>query len=338
MRRAVVAVAAVVVATGLTPPASATPLPRSIDEARALFAQAPDARGGSNQMFVQLVPPAFKAYHWSVLAYKKNPGAKTSLTIAFFRTGARGTQSQTSEFRWELPRGAMKMASDLKPVSLDTGRGMGSNGFVDMKLTHTERYMRFPAEKGCSGAVSFRIGRFGGRFRFDARDEYFKRISMQGVQVLVYREHDYRCGSPPQQQPPPCEHDLEFEAVDPDAGLVVRVEKTPEGRVDQRLVAFRELDTGSAVHAISASIAVPESFEASDDLSSASVDGDAAGPWLSGDLSYVAPPATEGEPDDCGPNQASSGLATGDYTGHFDSLGDVTVAATGLSATLRRRI
>ncbi|HYP23364.1 MAG TPA: hypothetical protein VEV43_07315 [Actinomycetota bacterium] len=335
MRRAVVAIAAVVVATGLTPPASATPLPRSIDEARALFEQPRD--GGSNQMFIQLVPPGYKGYRWTVLAYKKNPRAKTSLVLGFIRTGAQDTQSQRSEFRWELPRGAMRMASDLRPVSLDTRRGMGNNGFVDMKLTHTERYMRFPAQKGCRGAVSFRVGRFGGRFRFNARDEYFKRISMQGVQVLVYREHDYRCGSPPQ-QPPPCEYDLELEAPDPDAGLVVQAKKTPEGRVDQRAVAFRALDTGLAVHVINASIAVPEAFEASEDLTSASVDGDAAGPWLSGDLSYVGPPATEGEVDDCGANQASSGIATGDYTAHFDSIGDVTVAATGLSATVRRRI
>lgn len=321
----------VVAATLGVAPAGASPVP-AIEETTAL-AQAGE---NPNEVFVQLTPPDFKRYGWGVLAYKKSPRAKTIFTITFGRSAARDTQSQTSEFRWDLPRKAMRVSSDLKRASIDTRRGMGNNGFVDMRLTQTEGFIRAPAGEGCTGAVSIRVGRFGGRFRFNARDQYFKRISMRGVPGFVIREHDYRCGRPPTTQPAPCPYDLELEAVDEETGVALTASKTTEGRVDQRFVVVRALDTGTAIHQIFVSLAVPEAFEASDDLTTASVDGDAAGPWLSGDLSYLGPPGTDAEDEGCGPQQTSTGLATGDYSAHFDSIGDVTPASTGMPATVRR--
>lgn len=311
-------------------PSHATPAVIAIDDVASLA----QTGGDTNEMFVQLAPPEMKRYGWGVLAYKSSPRSRTVLTITFGRTRARDTQVQTSEFRWELPRGAMSAARDLKPASLDTRRAMGNNGFVDMRLTHTEGYLRAPAEEGCTGAVSIRFGRFGGRFRFNARDRYFKRISMRGVPGFVYREHDYRCAE--EARPAPCLDGLELEAADEEAGVAVTAWKTTEGRVDQRLVAVRALDTGTATHSIFATLAVPEAFEASEDLTTASVDGDPAEPWLTGDLSYVGPPGSEAESEGCGTQQTSSGLVTGDYAAHFDSIGEVTLPTTGMSATLRR--
>ncbi|MDQ4125670.1 MAG: hypothetical protein M3134_08735 [Actinomycetota bacterium] len=332
MRLKTAAVAgALLTATLAVTPSKATPAAPTLDEAVARA----QTGGDTNEMFVQFAPPQTKRYGWSVLAYKRSPRSRTVLAITFGRTRARGTQTQSSEFRWELPRGAMATARDLKPASVDTRRGMGNNGFIDMRLTHTEGYLRAPAEQGCTGAVSIRFGRFGGRFRFNARDQYFKRIAMRGVPGIVYREHDYRCVD--ETPPPACFYDLELEAFDEESGVLVAASKTTEGRVDQRFVAVRPLDTGTATHSIFVTLAVPEAFEASDDLTSASVDGDLAEPWLTGDLSYVGPPGSETEGDECGPQQASSGLVTGDYAAHFDSIGDVTLPATGMGATLQRR-
>lgn len=316
-------------------PVAASSVPERAGAVEELLAA--QGGGGSNQTFVQITAPAVKGYQLSVVAYKETPRSKTRLTIGFFRSRAQRTQVQSSEFIWELPRGALRVANDLRPASLDTRKGMGDNGSIDMRLTRSEAYGRYPAEDGCRGSVSLRIGRFGGRFRFNARDEYFKRISMQGAQALVYREHDYRCptGEPP---PPACPRDLSLNALDEENGVAVGAFKTPEGRVDQTVAVVRALDTGQARHTISVTLAVPEAFEAADDLTSASLDGDAGEPWLSGDLSYVGPPGTEGEDEACGPYRSSAGLATGDYTAHFDSIGDVTPATTGMSATLRREI
>jgi hypothetical protein len=336
MRR-LIGVLAVVAAgmAGMTGPAPAAALPGSIYE---LDGGAGAQTGASNRLFVQMSGPKVKGYEWSAEAYRATPRSRPQLTIRFVRSGAQDTQYQVSEFSWTLPRRAVRVdARDLKPVSLQTGKSMGDNGFVDMRLTRTEHYLRAPAEEGCTGSISFRIGRLGGRLRFNARDQYFGRISMKGAPVFVYREHDYRCrgDSPP---PPACPEELSLAADDEGSGVSITAFKTPEGKVDQTVVVRRALETGHALHTIGVGIAVPEAFEASDDLTSANVDGDAAGPWLSGDLSFVGPPASESEDASCGPHQSSSGIVTGDYTAHFDSIGDVTPATTGLPAILRREI
>lgn len=330
MRRLIGVLAVIAAATaGMTGPAPAAPA--SVDD---LFGA--QAGASSNRLFVQISGTKIKGYEWSAEAFRATPRSRPQLTVRFVRSAAQDTQYQTSEFSWKLPRRALRVgARDLEPVSLQTGKAMGNNGFVDMRLTHTEHYLRAPAEEGCTGAISFRIGRLGGRFRFNARDEYFGRISMRGAPVFVYREHDYRCrgdSSPPHA----CPEELSLAAVDEETGVSIAAFKTPEGKVDQTIVVERALETGHALHTIGVGLAVPEAFEASDDLTSASVDGDAAGPWLSGDLSFVGPPASESEDEACGPHRSSSGIVTGDYTAHFDSIGDVTPATTGLPATLRR--
>lgn len=322
--------AAVLTAT----PVSAGPERAAVEEVVDLFTA---QSGPSNRTFIQMTPPEIKRYEWYVTGYKETPRAKTALTVAFFRQRAQGTQTQTSEFVWELPRGAMKVANDLRPAAIDTRKGLGNNGSIDMRLTRSGHYLRVPAEEGCTGHVSIRVGRFGGRFRFNARDDYFKRISMRGVQAFVYREDDYSCPGAPQPAPA-CPGDLSLNALDEENGVAIGAFKTPEGRVDQTVAVVRALDTGQARHTISVRLAVPEAFEASDELTTASLDGDAGAPWLSGDLSYVAPPGSEDEDEQCGPYRSSEGIATGDYTAHFDSIGDVTPATTGLTATLRREI
>ncbi|HYO61337.1 MAG TPA: hypothetical protein VEU29_05510, partial [Actinomycetota bacterium] len=189
-------------ATAPEPAASAAsvrfpiPLPAPVE---ALAAR--ERASGSNLMFAQIVAAPHKGYHWSAVAYKARPSAGTFLALTFARTRAQGTQTQSSVFSWDLPRGALRMASDLRPASLATGKAMGSNGSISMKLSKRGRYARVPAGDGCTGTISVRIARFAGRFRFHARDEYFKRISFREAQVFLYREHDYSCpGEPP---PPP---------------------------------------------------------------------------------------------------------------------------------------
>lgn len=340
------ALAGAVLVTGAPPAASAIPArtdapaahepgpPGLPPDVEALFAR--QRASGSNGMFVQLVTKPHKGYQWLVVAYKPRPSSKTFLTIRFARSRASGTQGQVSDFSWTLPRRALRMDADLRPASLVTGKSMGNNGSIAMKLSKPGRYVRFPAEDQCSGAISFRISRFSGRFRFNARDRYFKRIEFRGAQAFLYREHDYEChGEPP---PPRCSQYLELTATDAEAGVAIGAFKTPEGKVDQTVVVARKSGAADAVHTISVMIAVPESFEASEDLTRASVDGDAAGPWLSGDLSYVGSPGAEATDEACGPYLTSSGLATGDYTAHFDSIGPVTPATTGLPATLRREL
>lgn len=317
------------------PPAAHHPGPPALPpEVEALFAR--QRRSGSNAMFAQLVTKPHKGYQWLVVAFKPRPSSKTFLTILFARTRASGTQTQSSEFRWTLPRGALRMASDLRPASLVTGKSMGDNGSIAMKLSKPGRYVRFRAQDDCSGSISFRISRFSGRFRFNARDRYFKRIDFRGAEAFLYREHDYRCsGEPP---PPSCPQYLSLTATDAEAGVAIGAFKTPEGKVDQTVVVARKSGAADAVHTISVTIAVPEAFDASEDMTRASLDGDAAGPWLSGDLSYLGAPGAEATDERCGLYQSSSGLATGDYTAHFDSIGPVTPATAGMPAMLRREL
>lgn len=298
---------------------------------------AAQSRGGSNAMFAHIVAPKVKGYRWAIDAYKASPSSRTVLTFMFSRTAAHQTEHQASRFTWRLPRRALTMDSDLKPASLVTGKSMGSSGSIKMRLTDSHGRARFPAEEGCTGSISFRTGRFGGRLRFNARDEYFQRISMQGAQVFLYRAHDYRC-PPPAEPSRPCPQNLSFSAIDQEAGIAVGAFKTPEGKVDQGVAVVGKSGTADTLHTISVTVAAPEAFEASEDLTSASVDGDISRRWLSGDLSYVAPLATEAVDEHCGGYRSSSGLATGDYTAHFDSIGPVTPASTGLAATLRQEI
>lgn len=333
MRRAWVATIVLALSWAALPAGAGLPgVPRS---ARELVAE---QRGGrSNAVFAQIVMPGVKGYDWSVIAHKPGPKRKTILQMSFTRSRAQATQSQASIFKWELARSALKMDANLKPASLVTGDGMGNNGSISMKLTDSIEYKRFRAPEGCTGSVSYRIGRFGGRFRFNARDQYFKRISVQGAQVFLYREHDYRCDeslSPAG----PCPPDLWLSVPGTEGGAVIGAFKTREGKVDQAIGVSRPSGAAESFHYISVTLAVPEAFEASDDLTSANLDGDAAGPWLSGDLSYVGPPGVDGVDDSCGPYRSSDGFVTGDYTAHFDSIGDVTPASTGLTARLRRDI
>ena len=323
---------AVLVLAAVAPPATAADVPRRFE---ALISRQQGER--SNAMFAQIVAPKVKGYEWTIDAYKETPSSKTILTFRFARSAARGTQHQSSRFTWQLPRGALKMDSDLKPASLVTRKSMGSNGSISMRLTDTQTHARFPAEEGCTGSLSYRIGRFGGRLRFNARDQFFKRISMQGAQVILFRAHDYSCPPPPD-PPLQCSKGLTLIAADSELDTVIVAFKTPEGKVDQALVAYRKLGRADTEHTISVSIAVPESFEASDDLTSASLDGDAAGPWLSGGLDYVGLLENNGVDEQCGPYESTGGVATGDYTAHFDSIGPVTPATTGVTASLWKEI
>lgn len=288
----------------------------------------------SNVSFVSLETPAHRGYAWSTIAYKARPSARTRVAFTFHRSAVEDTQFQSSDFSWTLPRRALRMSRRLKPASLDTGKAMGRNGAIAMKLRGRSQYARLTPE-GCTGWVEYRVGRLRGRLRVHLRDDFFGRVALRRVRVLLYREHDLRCPPPP--TVPPCPDDLWLSARDPEAGVAIGVFRTEEGRVDQRVAVAGKSGKADAVHRISVQIGVPEAFQASDDLTSATVDGDAAGPWLSGDLSYLAPPpAAESVDEDCGPHRATSGVVTGDFTAHFDSIGPVTPAPTGLGATLRR--
>jgi hypothetical protein len=302
-------------------------------EAASFLQQAQQQSNTENLMFAQFTRPRHKGYRWGVTAYKVNPSARTRLVISFARSALEGSQRQSSMFHWTLPRGALRMDRDLKPSSLVTGKGMGSNGRISMKLSGPSQFGRVRPE-GCTGSISYRVGTFAGTFRFDAHDEYFGVITFPRTIVAIYRAKDLRCDEP--ETSAPCPSHLSLSAVDSEAGVAVGAFKTLEGRVDQSVVVVGTSGRARTVHNITVTAAAPDAFEAADDLTSASVDGDAGAPLLSGDLEYLAPlPAAAGT-DDCGGHQTTSGLATGDYTAHFDSIGAVTPASTGLSATLRR--
>ena len=291
--------------------------------------------GRSNLMFAQLVRPRHKGYDWNVVAFKQRPSARTNLTISFRRTEAEETQTQTSTFGWTLPKGALRMDRDLKPSSVDSARAMGNNGRISMKLSGDSQFVRLRNPENCTGSLSYRVGTFRGAFRFDARDEYFGKISFRRSPVALYRAEDLECSGAA--DPPPCPDDLSLSAIDAETGVAIGAFRTDEGKVDQSVVVIGSSGKARTSHRIDVTVAVPEAFQASDDLTTASLDGDVAGPWLSGDLSYIAPPpAAPGEDPDCGAYESSSGVATGDYTAHFDSIGAITPASTGLSATLRR--
>lgn len=344
MRRRIVVMAAAAALVAAAPPASSRPAER-LARSRAVAIPgvprlieplvAQQRRTGSNFMFAHLVTEPHKGYTWSVFAYKESPSAKTILRMHFWRNAAQDTQRQTSDFSWTLPKGALRMDRDLKPASLVTGQSMGTNGAISMRLASAGRLARARPESCASGSMSIRLARFTGSFRVHLRDEYFKRISFRRARVALYRERDLRC-SGPEPPPPPCPRDLSFNAFDAETGVAVGAFKTPEGRVDQTVVVARPSGDADAVHMISVTLAVPEAFDASDDLTSAHVDGDAGAPWLSGDLSYVAPPPSDGEDERCGAYRESAGIATGDYTVFFDAVGPVSLASTGVPATLRR--
>ncbi|MDQ3982094.1 MAG: hypothetical protein M3271_05375 [Actinomycetota bacterium] len=290
----------------------------------------------SNIMFAQLVTDPYKGYEWAVTAFKASPSAKTLLAVHFAQSAASDTQHRQSSFSWTLPAGALRMDRDLKPASLVTKRGMGNNGSISMELDRAGRYLRGNAPQGCSGSISYRLARFSGRLAINLRDQYFKKIGLRRARVLLYREHDVRC-SPSSSPSAFCPDHLSLEVVDEESGVVVGAFRTEEGKVDQVVVATGKSGDADARHTISVTLAMPEAFEASDDLTTASVDGDPAAPWLSGDLNYIAPPPpTEGVDEDCGPYQSTSGVVTGDFTAYFDPIGPVTPASTGLPATLRR--
>lgn len=304
-------------------------------EIESMAAQRRASARGSNVMWATTFSRKHRGYGWGLTALKAAPAAKTSLEIAFARTAAQGTQLQASVFSWTLRPGALRMDSNLKPASLRTGDGMGSNGSISMKLTEPGRFFRFEPE-GCSGAVTYRVARFGGRFRFNARDEYFEKLGLSSTRVFLWRDRDLRCDY---EAPPPVDPncpELLFGTAADGNGVAVGASRTKQGAVDQLVVATGKSGDADTQHMISVGLAVPDAFSASDDGTSATVDGDAGGPWLSGDLSYVAPPGADSSDDDCGAYRQSSGVATGDYTAHFDSIGPVTPATTGLAATLRR--
>lgn len=312
-------------------PADAPPLPPVV---RRLVAQTQS--GPSNLMQAELLRPPYKGYESRVSVFKRSPAARTSLIIAFSRSEVEGTHSQTSSFRWTLPKGALRMDDDLKPASIRTGKAMGVNGRIALKLVGSRQYVRGTPE-GCTGTIAYRLATLQGSFKFDARDEHFKVMRFARTHVVLYRAHDLRCNQPPPPTGSSCPPDMSLTALDPETGVAVGAFRTAEGKVDQTVVVSGTSGRAKTAHRISVTVAVPEAFEASDDLTSASVDGDVAGPWLSGDLSYIAPPpAVPVEDADCGPYESTSGLATGDYTARFDSIGPVTPASTGMAATLRR--
>ena len=333
--------ALVAASVGAAPAAPASPGERRPEVLRRVLDSLPPqvtaaaAQGAaSNVAFASLAGGRHRGYRWVLQAYKASPSARTQVTVHFSRSAAKGTQRQTSEFGWRLPAGALSMGRKLKPSTLTTRAGMGNNGRISMRLASPTQYFEATPE-GCTGAIEYRVGNFAGKLRVHARDLFFRRIALDRAQVLLYRERDLRC--PGMTPVAPCPDDLSLNAADPEQGVAIGVFKTDEGRVDLQVAVAGQSGDADSLHRISVQVAVPEAFEASDDLTTASVDGDVAAPWLSGDLSYLAPPpATEAIDESCGPYRATSGVVTGDFTAHFDSIGDLTPAMTGMDATLRR--
>lgn len=307
---------------------------RRLVDARPPEVVAASAQGGGNAMFVTFEGGRHRGYRWALIAYKPRPQARTLLAIRFARSAGRQTQHQVSDFGWKLGPRALRTGPQLRRSALETGTGMGSNGRVSMELAPRSEYLR-GTPQGCTGSIEYRVGRFRGKLRVHARDLFFKRISLDEATAVVYREHDLSCpGTTP---PPSCPPHLLLAAEDPEAGVAIVVSRTEEGRVGQQVVVTRRSGDADGVHRIAVEIALPDAFVASDDLTSASVDGDVAGPWLSGDLSYLAPPpAVQATDETCGAYESTTGVVTGDFTAHFDSIGDVTPAATGMQATLQR--
>jgi hypothetical protein len=306
-------------------------LPQAVAALLQEAAQQPDTE---NLMLAQFSPRRHKGYAASILAFKEKPSARTRLTVSFNRSTLEGTQTQSSTFGWTLPKRALRMGRDLNPSSLRTGRAMGGNGRISMKLSGRSRFVRLRNPGDCTGSISYRAGRFDGTFRLDARDEHFGKMRFARTRVGLYRADDLRC--PPEPGAPPCPSGLSLSAVDAESGVAVGAFRTPEGRVDQSVVVVGSSGRAKTTHLISVTIAAPDAFEASDDLTTASIDGDAAAPLLTGDLDYIAPPPAAEAEDDCGTYRSTAGLATGDYTAHFDSIGSISPASPGLEATLRR--
>ncbi|HEV2757461.1 MAG TPA: hypothetical protein VG318_16980 [Actinomycetota bacterium] len=332
-------VAALISALTVAPPAAPAPLrsaraglPRPIAAFLQESQQQLDTR---NLMLAQFTRPRHKGYGWSVVAFKENASARTNLTISFVRSTVEDTQTQTSRFGWTLPKGALRMGPKLKPSSLVTGKGMGSNGRIALKLAGASQFVRLRNPGDCSGTISYREGFFRGTFRFDARDDYFGKITFPRTRVALYRADDLDCPEP-QAGAGSCPPHLSLSAVDAESGVAVGAFKTLEGKVDQSVLVVGSSGKAKTAHRISVTVAAPESFDASDDMTTAHLDGDAGAPLLTGDLDYLAPPPPTPATDDCGAYQTTSGLATGDYTAHFDSIGPVTPATTGVEATLRR--
>ena len=290
----------------------------------------------SNVMLVQAALPPQKGYARTLLVLKEGSKKKTQMAIQMSKTRTQGTQVQTHSFSWTLPSGALQMAPDLKPTSIDTRKSMGASGRVTMRLTSPTRLVRGTAPE-CSGNVSFRRGLLVGGLRFDARDDFFGRTELGRLEAVVMKANDFRCADDEVVTPPDCPEHLLLGAYNQESGLSIAVSKSSDGAVVQTVEALGSSGTASTVHAVQIELADPESFIVADDLTTASVDADAAAsPWLSGDLEYVGTPATADEDPDCGPYDSSSGVVTGDFTAHFDSFGDAAPPTTGLSATLRR--
>lgn len=302
--------------------------------ALAIAAATATASGGRQLGKALLVagPVPVKAYQMQLTvatAGKASAGKPLTLSIMFVRRA--GKANQMHFYTFPLAAKDFVASADLSKATLDTGSDLGTFGRIKMTFGNAGKLTSL-VPTGCTGGFATRSGKLSGAYRLAADRTYFRTIVKTSLPAKLSRSTSGvpTCTtSPPEQKPT---HGITLSGGNPQLALVTAAKPTG-GPVTQSVMASEQRAPASLVHLITATVA-DTAFTVAADLQTARVEGAAGAPFLGGSLAFRAMELPEGVTVPTPPGatqQTVMGTLSGDYTAHFDSIGDRSPAAVDVA-------
>jgi hypothetical protein len=265
-------------------------------------------------------PVKVKDYKMTLVA--SEAGSKDSLLVLFSRGSGASTQTHTYSFAQGVD---LKVAPSLASATLKAS--LGRFGSIAMSFGGSGKATA-ATPPGCTGVKYLsKRGSLRGTFRLVADTGYFGTVGQKRLAASLGKQQgsgQLNCGgggTPGTGGKPTGALTLTAMKADGASTFMVSAQKAADGSVTQSAMQIDRAGSTTVMHAISAK-AAKASFEAAADLSTARLA--AAGPFLSGTLSFASATATGG---------SAFGELSGDFVAKFDSIGHrspVELAASGI--------
>jgi hypothetical protein len=275
-------------------------------------------------------PVTVQGYGMSLFVTETQGNTTASLIVTFSITGATGRHpTQTHSYSFSLPAGAFDASGKLTKASVETGTGMGKQGAIAMTLKKLGAIQKTTDD---CGTTKSRTGTLEGAFKLVADTTFFHTVKESALPAtLTARASTPGCG----QTNPPCTVGTTLTSANSKRNMFLNASRTPVSGTQtaggptitvSELLTYVQNPTATLPatisHSISVSGATKKALIPASDLSSATLDGSPAKPYLTGGLTFTGTALPPGACSKTLHRTISTGNVKGKLVARFDSVGD----------------
>lgn len=250
-------------------------------------------------------------------------GAKTaSLTITFSVTAPKQRHpTQSHSYSFTLPAGALDVSVGLARASIDTGTGMAKQGAITMAM---KKLGPIQTSTDDCGTTKTRTGTLAGSFKLVADTTFFHTVKQSSLPATLTKHVSAPCSQPAT----PCTPGTTLTSSNAERNMFLSANRTSSnggGPAVSEVLSYVQNATASAPatisHLIQVSGAPKAALSPSADLTSATLNGSVAKPYLTGSVAFTGS-TTSAACSKTLNRIISTGTVTGKLVAHFDSVGD----------------